>query len=65
MDMTSLKDSENNEKLEGHLKSDDFFGVAKFPVSKLVVTGSTPFDKGTGVVTGITHNKGNHKSCRV
>ena len=36
----------------GHLKSDDFFGVVKFPVAKLVITGSTPFDKGTGVVTG-------------
>lgn len=52
IDMASLKDSESNERLEGHLKSDDFFGVAKFPVAKLVITGSTPFDKGTGVVTG-------------
>jgi polyisoprenoid-binding protein YceI len=58
MDMRSLKDSENNEKLEGHLKSDDFFGVATFPVSKLVVTSSTPFDKGTGVVTGTLTIKG-------
>ena len=38
IDMTSLKDSEANERLEGHLKSDDFFGVEKFPVSKLVIT---------------------------
>jgi polyisoprenoid-binding protein YceI len=58
IDMTSLKVSENNEKLEGHLKSDDFFGVAKFPTSKLVVTGSTPFDRGTGVVTGTLTIKG-------
>jgi polyisoprenoid-binding protein YceI len=58
MDMTSIKDSEQNAKLEGHLKSDDFFGVVKFPVSKLVVTGSTPFDKGTGVVTGTLTIKG-------
>jgi polyisoprenoid-binding protein YceI len=50
--MKSLKDSEASERLEGHLKSDDFFGVEKFPVAKLVVTGSTPFDKGTGVVKG-------------
>lgn len=26
------------EKLEGHLKSDDFFGVKNFPVSKFVIT---------------------------
>ena len=52
IDMASLKESENNKQLMGHLKSDDFFGVVKFPVAKLVITGSTPFDKGTGVVTG-------------
>jgi polyisoprenoid-binding protein YceI len=52
IDMASLKESENNKQLMGHLKSDDFFGVAKFPTAKLVITGSTPFDKGTGVVSG-------------
>ena len=52
IDMASLKESENNKMLMGHLKSDDFFGVAKYPVAKLTITGSTPFDKGTGVVTG-------------
>jgi polyisoprenoid-binding protein YceI len=52
IDMASLKDSESNEKLEGHLKSDDFFGVTKFPTAKLMITGSTPFDKGSGVVKG-------------
>ena len=58
IDMTSLKVSEANERLEGHLKSDDFFGVAKFPVSKLIISGSTPFDKGTGVVKGTLTIKG-------
>lgn len=52
IDMTSLKDIDNNKNLMGHLKSDDFFGVVKYPVAKLVITGSTPFDKGSGVVTG-------------
>jgi polyisoprenoid-binding protein YceI len=52
IDMASLKETENNYHLIGHLKSDDFFGVAKYPQAKLVITGSTPFDKGTGVVTG-------------
>ncbi|HZK62286.1 MAG TPA: YceI family protein [Anaerovoracaceae bacterium] len=58
IDMTTLKESEANARLEGHLKSDDFFGVENFPISKLVVTGSTPFDKGTGVVSGMLTIKG-------
>ena len=52
IDMASLKESENNKMLMGHLKSDDFFGVVKYPVAKLTITGSTPFDKGNGVVSG-------------
>jgi len=52
IDMTTLKDSEANARLETHLKSDDFFSTEKFPVAKLIITGSTPFDKGTGLVTG-------------
>lgn len=52
IDMASLKETENNNNLMKHLKSDDFFGVEKYPVAKLVITGSTPFDKGTAVVTG-------------
>jgi polyisoprenoid-binding protein YceI len=52
IDMVSLKDVDNNKNLMGHLKSDDFFGVAKYPVAKLVITGSTPFDKGSATVSG-------------
>ncbi len=42
VDMTSiinfdLEDEETNAKLVGHLKSDDFFGVDKFPTSKLAI----------------------------
>ena len=58
INMTSLKETDNNAQLLGHLKSDDFFGVAKFPVAKLVLTGSTPFDKGSGVVNGNLTIKG-------
>lgn len=58
IDMASLKDSESNERLEGHLKSDDFFGIANFPEAKLIITGSTPFDKGTGIVSGTLTIKG-------
>jgi polyisoprenoid-binding protein YceI len=52
IDMATLQETENNAQLMGHLKSDDFFGVVKFPVAKLVLTGSTPLDKGSGTVTG-------------
>ncbi len=52
IDMASLKDADGSANLEGHLKSDDFFGVEKYPTAKLVITGSTAFDKGTGVVKG-------------
>jgi len=32
-----LKDETYNKKLVGHLKSDDFFGVEKYPTSKFVI----------------------------
>ena len=47
IDMTSIMSFENLDKLVGHLKSDDFFGVEKYPTSKLVITESTSFEKGT------------------
>jgi len=48
IDMTSItnidvEDKEYNTKIVGHLKSDDFFGVEKFPTAKLVITKATPF----------------------
>lgn len=52
IDMTTLEDESDNQKLEGHLRSGDFFGVEKYPVSKLVITESSPFEKGTGTVQG-------------
>lgn len=38
MDMTTISDADANAKLEGHLKSDDFFSVTTFPTSELVIT---------------------------
>ena len=58
IDMTSIKDDDGSERLLGHLKSEDFFGVEKNPVSKLVITGSTPLEKGTGTVRGNLTIKG-------
>jgi polyisoprenoid-binding protein YceI len=69
VDMTSIKnedisDAENNAKLTGHLKSDDFFGVNKFSTATFKITSVKPL-KGqkdatheiTGDLTikGITH----------
>jgi len=58
IDMTTIKDDDGSANLEGHLKSDDFFGVEKFPTSKLVITESTPFEKGSGTVKGNLTIKG-------
>ena len=61
IDITSLKDSEGNARLEGHLKSDDFFSAEKFPKSTFVITKSTPADgdqytiKGNLTIKGITN----------
>ena len=38
IDMNSIKDADGSAKLEGHLKADDFFGVAKFPAANFVIT---------------------------
>lgn len=55
---TDLTDKEYNDKLIGHLKSDDFFSVEKHPTATFVVTKATP--KATGVydVTGDLTIKG-------
>ena len=54
IDMTSivnedLKDEGYNKKLVGHLKSDDFFGVEKYPTSKFVIKSVKPI---AGAATG-------------
>lgn len=67
MDMTSITDTDledagYNQKLVGHLKSDDFFGVEKYPVSTFVVTKATKFSKGKASVTGNITIKGTTES---
>lgn len=58
---TDLQDPAYKAKLEGHLKSDDFFGVEKFPTAKLLITKSTAFVDNVATVDanltikGITH----------
>ncbi len=62
VDMTSListdLEGEYKGKLEGHLKSDDFFGVENHPTSKLVFTGVKATGKNSYEVTGDLTIKG-------
>jgi polyisoprenoid-binding protein YceI len=57
VDMTSitnsdLKDEGRNQRLVGHLKSDDFFGVETFPTASFKVVESTKFENGKATLTG-------------
>ncbi len=62
VDMTSLVstdlEGEYKGKLEGHLKSDDFFGVASNPTSKLVFTSVKSTGKNSYEVVGDLTIKG-------
>lgn len=56
IDMNSIKcldipEGEDNQKLVGHLKNDDFFSVEKFPTAKFVIT-STEKDGDKLNITG-------------
>lgn len=53
---TDLTDADMNAKLIGHLKSDDFFGVATYPTAELVITkvDGTTFS-GNLTIKGITN----------
>lgn len=59
MDMTSITvtdlEGEDKGKLEGHLKSDDFFGVNNHPTAKLVITSVAKKSNDTyGIVADLT-----------
>lgn len=63
MDMNSITnsdidDKETRQKLIGHLKSDDFFGVERYPTATFEVKQSTPFKNGKATVQGIITIKG-------
>lgn len=65
IDMTSITvtdlTGENKEKLEGHLKSDDFFGIEQHPTSKLVITSAAKKDdRSYGVVADLTIKNETH-----
>lgn len=62
MTVEDIKDPGSNGKLLGHLKSDDFFSVDKFPSAKFVLTsvtqksGNTYTVKGKLTIKGITQD---------
>ncbi len=63
VDMTTLTNNDlepgkGKEKLEGHLKSSDFFGVDANPTSKLVFTSVKPMNDNSYTVTGDLTIKG-------
>jgi len=69
IDMNSIKDTdmegEYAGKLEGHLKSDDFFGVATYPTAKYVITKAIPTDsKGNYKIVGNLTLKGTTKEVK-
>jgi polyisoprenoid-binding protein YceI len=53
-----LTDAGYNQKLVGHLKSDDFFGVATYPESTLSITSSSAFKDNKATVQGNLTIKG-------
>lgn len=66
IDMTTLEDTdlsgEMKGKLEGHLKSDDFFGVATFPTAEFKITKVKSNGEGGYNVTGDITIKGKTES---
>ena len=62
VDMTSLVTTDDlgdmKAKLEGHLKSDDFFSVQNHPTAKLVFTKAESFNDNSYTVTGNLTIKG-------
>lgn len=69
IDMTSIHDTdldgEYAAKLEGHLKSDDFFGVTQYPTAQFAITRVIPQDsKGNYKVIGNITLKGTTKEIK-
>jgi len=59
---TDIEDEDYNQKIVGHLKSDDFFGVEEYPTANFVLTKSSKFSDGKATVTGDITIKGKTES---
>lgn len=53
-DMSTIKDADGSARLEGHLKSADFFEIEVFPISKFEVTKTHHMDGKTHVTGNLT-----------
>jgi polyisoprenoid-binding protein YceI len=62
IDMTTITNTDQNgeykQKLEGHLKSNDFFGVKTYPTATLVFNKANPLGKNSYVISGDLTIKG-------
>ena len=58
--VTDLKPGEGKEKLEGHLKTGDFFEVENYPTAEFTITGSTPVNGDEEITHRINGNLNMH-----
>jgi polyisoprenoid-binding protein YceI len=56
--VTDIKDADSNAKLVGHLKSDDFFALEKYPSADFLITGIKPHGNNQYDLTGKLTIKG-------
>ncbi len=56
--VTDIEDAETNAQFAGHLFSDDFFAVEKFPVAKFSIINVTPTDGNSSRIDGLLTIKG-------
>ena len=64
--MTSMTNTdlggEYGDKLIGHLKSDDFFGVETYPTATLEIVSSTPFQRRSSHGASQRHHQGPYRA---
>ena len=59
---TDIENKDNSQRLVGHLKSEDFFGIEKYPTANFEVTQSSEFSNGKATITGDITIKGKTES---
>ena len=56
--VTNIEDPKTNAQFAGHLFSDDFFSVDKFPTANFTIINATPIDGNTCKIDGLLTIKG-------